>query len=465
MAARIRTPLLSTQPVSEPQGVEYLLTTLDERVDCHPVYQRDIRWTQDNMCDLIETVMNSGLIPGLILYHLHSTDEKSKPSVKWECVDGQHRFFTLSHFFRGTLVELPGKKPFLISWNYRDSAGQLTIVFYKETDAIKAWIAENPAKKVAYMTEEERDHFNGFFLDVRKITNKLDLQQRREIFCSLQKGVPVRGSDLYKNYTHLRLVQFISEDKRWESELKEPMLAHLTIKPSQYWLHWVIRFFLILNPGETPVEEVFVKTDSEITRMMRSASPIFKTSPEVEEDLDIQVCRFFTFLENFPGVKMSPTHFYALFTHLASAQEGREEILLGHIASWSKDTVSALQRKMWENRGNISQEERQEYFLHCLTQLEKIRVPARPPSARKAIAKKVRDKVWRVAFSVNLDGMCYCCSDKITIDNWHQGHIISHACGGLDDTENLRPVCSSCNLSMGTENMDDFKKRHYPQRK
>ena len=61
-----------------------------------------------------------------------------------------------------------------------------------------------------------------------------------------------------------------------------------------------------------------------------------------------------------------------------------------------------------------------------------------------------------------MSGSCFCCKKILeALDDWHAGHIIAHANGGRDNVENLRPVCISCNLSMGTENMDDFKRRCY----
>ena len=43
---------------------------------------------------------------------------------------------------------------------------------------------------------------------------------------------------------------------------------------------------------------------------------------------------------------------------------------------------------------------------------------------------------------------------------FHCGHIISYHNGGADSVENMRPICPSCNLSMGAENMDTFIERH-----
>lgn len=40
--------------------------------------------------------------------------------------------------------------------------------------------------------------------------------------------------------------------------------------------------------------------------------------------------------------------------------------------------------------------------------------------------------------------------------DFHAGHIISDKDKGKVELENLRPLCSKCNLSMGSENMFEF---------
>jgi hypothetical protein len=82
---------------------------------------------------------------------------------------------------------------------------------------------------------------------------------------------------------------------------------------------------------------------------------------------------------------------------------------------------------------------------------------------RKAIPKKIRGGAWKIQFGDSTKGACFCCKKELDVfDDWHAGHILSHVNGGSDTAENLRPVCGSCNLSMGTENMDTFKARCYP---
>ena len=55
---------------------------------------------------------------------------------------------------------------------------------------------------------------------------------------------------------------------------------------------------------------------------------------------------------------------------------------------------------------------------------------------------------------------CLCCSiNDITQFEFHCGHIVAKSCGGDLSLENLRPICSKCNLSMGNENMIEFMQR------
>lgn len=74
------------------------------------------------------------------------------------------------------------------------------------------------------------------------------------------------------------------------------------------------------------------------------------------------------------------------------------------------------------------------------------------------IPKSVRNSVWIKYIGEEFFGNCYCCSLKnLTCFNFACGHIISEKDGGEATIENLRPICTSCNSSMGTNNMEDFK--------
>ena len=56
---------------------------------------------------------------------------------------------------------------------------------------------------------------------------------------------------------------------------------------------------------------------------------------------------------------------------------------------------------------------------------------------------------------------CLCCKNTtISITNFECGHVVSNKDGGKININNLKPICKTCNLSMGTTNMDIFIKKY-----
>lgn len=82
-------------------------------------------------------------------------------------------------------------------------------------------------------------------------------------------------------------------------------------------------------------------------------------------------------------------------------------------------------------------------------------------SKRIKINKTVRHSLWENKFGDTLKGFCDVCNCEIGISNFHAGHITSVKDGGTNNISNLVPVCSLCNLSMGTQNLNDFKKKYF----
>jgi len=81
---------------------------------------------------------------------------------------------------------------------------------------------------------------------------------------------------------------------------------------------------------------------------------------------------------------------------------------------------------------------------------------------RKTIPQKIRQDLWKQYYGENYNSLCLICKQHISTTNFEVGHIISVANGGPDFINNLRPICRDCNRSMGTENMDEYKKKYYP---
>ena len=80
---------------------------------------------------------------------------------------------------------------------------------------------------------------------------------------------------------------------------------------------------------------------------------------------------------------------------------------------------------------------------------------------KKAVPKVVRDLSWNRWIGEDVaKHKCMCCEiNEIRMNSFQCGHVIAEANGGKTTVDNLRPICSACNLSMGTENMYEFKAR------
>ena len=79
-------------------------------------------------------------------------------------------------------------------------------------------------------------------------------------------------------------------------------------------------------------------------------------------------------------------------------------------------------------------------------------------SRKKAIPLALKRKVWDHWVGEQIGKTkCPCCKlTDITQLNFSCGHINAEANGGSLHVLNLRPICGSCNSSMGTKNMNEF---------
>ena len=80
------------------------------------------------------------------------------------------------------------------------------------------------------------------------------------------------------------------------------------------------------------------------------------------------------------------------------------------------------------------------------------------PRKKQKIPAAVRHVVWAKYIGADTaESKCFCCQvHHISQTNFECGHIQAEAEGGATTIENLRPVCSLCNKSMGKMNMRKF---------
>lgn len=88
-------------------------------------------------------------------------------------------------------------------------------------------------------------------------------------------------------------------------------------------------------------------------------------------------------------------------------------------------------------------------------------------ATRERIPASLREEVWNVyvGYGVGLTKCPVCLHRDMTPFHFHCGHVVARALGGPTTVENLRPVCSVCNVSMGTLHMQEFMATFYGDRR
>lgn len=104
------------------------------------------------------------------------------------------------------------------------------------------------------------------------------------------------------------------------------------------------------------------------------------------------------------------------------------------------------------------------YFVPMLERIRanNVTVPPDLPRKKIKIPFKVRMDVWATYIGEDIaKHKCICCK-RVTIKqtDFEVGHVQSEALGGTLEINNLRPICSVCNKSMGSRNMVDFVKTY-----
>lgn len=84
------------------------------------------------------------------------------------------------------------------------------------------------------------------------------------------------------------------------------------------------------------------------------------------------------------------------------------------------------------------------------------------PISRKSVPKSLKNLLWDTTYGPEVgQASCYVCGVTINSKKFEAGHIVPVSKGGDTKLSNLRCICGTCNKSMGTENLYEFKKRYF----
>lgn len=448
-AIRVWKPILVGDANCKSQSVSKTMKSVAATL-LRPTYQRDICWNLAMMCDLMLAVMCNGIIPPITLYKYQVGDAEFGSGDTHECVDGQHRLFSLQHFYKGEFVD---KRKRLISIRRVEDDGTTTHLFYKNTQDVASWVAANPKLNHDFLTEDEREVFNGYMLDIKEINGLQTIDERRRLFLALSKGRPVTGCDLEKNYTHLPLVRFISDEMGWETKMKALICEKSYVKASKFWLHWAIRFFRLMRDDRT---DSFMITDRDVKCWLKADNVSeLSIAHDEKEEFQTKMEDFFVFIKD--AHKMSPTHLFALWVvrNRSNFDADKKLDADNKLRSW---TPSFNTNNMWEKNNDKSMDDaayqnyRREFYLAVVQELSAID-SFRHGQEKRNIGRKLKQEVWVKCNGDAEEGFCFCCKDVLSKRDSVCAHIKSKRDGGYNTIDNLRATCFGCNSGMGTNNM------------
>jgi hypothetical protein len=81
------------------------------------------------------------------------------------------------------------------------------------------------------------------------------------------------------------------------------------------------------------------------------------------------------------------------------------------------------------------------------------------------VPKSLKNRLWDTTFGAAAgEGKCYVCNTTINSKTFEAGHVVAVAKGGPTTLTNLKCICSPCNKSMGTQNLEIFKAIYFPEK-
>lgn len=112
--------------------------------------------------------------------------------------------------------------------------------------------------------------------------------------------------------------------------------------------------------------------------------------------------------------------------------------------------------------------EQQMKVYPCINQVEtkQIEIQQAKKKQKEKIPKALREQVWIQTLGNKFEAKCpiQWCKNRISPFDFHVGHNIPETKGGTLEINNLKPICSRCNLSMNSQyTIDEWQKLAKPK--
>jgi hypothetical protein len=436
---------------------QVLLWINGDKIDMHPGYQRQPKWTHEQTSEFINTIMSNGIIPELVFYKLQPEDIKTKNTHNWECFDGQNRLSVIWHFRNGTPIKSK-KNTFMIYWYIEEIK---TYVFYDKTKYTEEWSMQYNDRQVEYFPTEYKNHFDNVMIDIKHIESPMSFDMRCREFRKLQNGTKVTGSDLFKTCINIPIIHYMMNE-RFEERFKDKFCDAFTVNHHDFFVHNLIRMYLLFIANDDK-RKIILTNDKEIKQWIVKNSPKLTSVNEHFEKFKNKMEEIISFLSDYiPDVKLPPTYFYSLFAYvLVTDKIINRNVLAEFIRNWVK-ACPKDDRKLWQQPSTI---EHLPFLLdRCILDIEdnfNTILEENIPEIEKPVSSYVRLQIWNREHANAYDNeKVNCpmgCGRMMTIRRHHCAHRIARANGGSNDPDNLISTCISCNLEMGTLSTDEWR--------
>lgn len=151
--------------------------------------------------------------------------------------------------------------------------------------------------------------------------------------------------------------------------------------------------------------------------------------------------------------KLNPSQTITSLSLIEELEKQKQDIERKMLEEIEKQRIE-LEKKRQEELERQQAEEEERLRI----ELEKKKEKEEKKKKKQSIPKNVRNIVWNHYIGEDIiKHRCLCCKKVlITNTNFEVGHVLSEKNGGTHEINNLRPICGSCNHSMGIENMVEF---------
>ena len=445
---RLATPLQLTHKSISTINAEYL-TGL--RLDLSPSYQRARCWTQAQNNGLINSIMLNWPTPLLTFYKLHPTHPDDAAAYaagrRYECVDGQNRLSAIRAFLSGRPI-------------HNEKNGKEETVTYMG----RHW---------GSMPEEHQELFGEYVMAITIIQEPMTLTDRKAMFTRLQDGTKISGAEYLKNVEH-PVSQFIS--RTGLRDRFKPVITGFMTGAKGEWLDVLVDCVTLWIRRDTEAPLEFLRrTQADLRAELKKSKSPSADSPYYMPLSEVDYAPLTVLFDQLIGLltatkadkkKCHKFHVTMLFYHLMTAPV--PSTAAPSLSHWFDSTYKPVILDKINGTMAADADIRAE-LLALLGTADAAAAAAESDSEstkpkRRAIPKAKRVALWIRDFgALETAGTCLCCQTGITYGGkWEQAHVLAVVNKGTNDLGNLRPTCVSCNRSCGTENLEDWCRREYP---